>query len=76
MSAPKPHYEPLPYLPPATPILIGPPEGWEDDTWYLVDVSPSRNCPISRCIFFSGTLDHRDTPVVVSFLSGKKKAGT
>lgn len=37
--------------------IIPPKSGWKDDTYYIVDVSFSKNNPVHRLIFFSGFLN-------------------
>lgn len=43
-------------MPPQNRTLITPPEGWEPESWYQVEVSFNRNNPVHRALLFTGFL--------------------
>jgi hypothetical protein len=38
------------------PMKLAPDNGWEERTWYLVEVAFSNNNPVHRSLFFTGFL--------------------
>ncbi len=44
-------------MPPVERTIIPPVGGWEENTYYVVEVSHMATRPIHRAIFFSGLLD-------------------
>lgn len=41
------------------PEVIPPEGGWEDHTWYIVDVKYASNNPVHRALFFTGFVDKK-----------------
>jgi len=39
--------------------IIPPKEGWQEHTWYLVEVAYNRHNPVHLSLFFSGFLNER-----------------
>lgn len=50
------------FLPPNERTIVPPVAGWEDRTYYVVDVAMHRTNPIHRSIFYSGFLSDKDHP--------------
>lgn len=42
---------------PVPKMIVPPVEGWEENTWYLVEVSYRSQNPIHRALFYSGFLN-------------------
>ncbi len=47
---------------PKTQTIIPPRGGWKEHTWYLVDVSYSKNNPIHRDLLYTGFLGQQGQP--------------
>ena len=48
------------FNPPEARIIIPPPEGWEAEQYYLVNVAFNANNPVHRAIFYSGFLSGKE----------------
>jgi hypothetical protein len=52
-------------------IIVAPEKGWEDHTWYLVEVAYHKNNPVHRDLFYSGFIDKiNKIPSDCNFLPG------
>ena len=43
-------------MPPRDKYIVGPEEGWERNTWYVVEVAYSSVNVVHKCLFFTGFL--------------------